>query len=82
MLGSVMGAGNSPPLFTCPNCKALYQVIKFEEGIKTPDTEKRCQVCAGPLVGREGKFVLKYYLLRQAIRRERRKWRGGQSKVS
>jgi len=78
-----MGAtSNSPPLFTCPNCKALYQVIKFEAGLKAPDTETKCQVCAGPLVGREGQFVLKYYLLRQAIRRERRKWRRGQSNVS
>ena len=77
-----MGASNSPPLFTCPNCKALYQLVKVEAGPETSDTQKSCQVCAGPFVGREGKFVLKYYLLREAIRRERRKWRGGRPKVS
>src|SRR6476646_2985890 len=62
-----MGAGNSPPLFTCPNCKALYQVVKLEAGLGTIDAEIRCRVCGGPLVGREGKFVLKYFLLRKAI---------------
>ena len=77
-----MAAGKSPPLFTCPNCKALYQLIKVEAGLETADTKIRCQVCGGPLVGREGKFVLKYFLLREAIRRERRKWRRGRSDVA
>ena len=77
-----MGAGNSPPLFTCSNCKALYQVVKLEAGLETTNTEIRCRVCGGPFVGREGKFVLKYFLLREAIRRERRKWRRGRSNVA
>jgi hypothetical protein len=62
VLGSIMGASNSPPLFTCPSCKALYQCVKIEAGPETADNEIRCQICSGPLVGREGKFVLKYYL--------------------
>ena len=79
--GEHYGASNSPPLFTCPNCKALYQCVKIEAGPETADNELRCQVCSGPLVAREGKFVLKYYLLREAIRRERRKWRSGRTKI-
>jgi hypothetical protein len=57
--------------FKCPNCKALYQVIKVEAGPETADREINCQVCDRPLVGREGKFVLKYFLLREAVRRRR-----------
>ena len=57
--------------FTCPNCNALYQVVKVEAGPKTDDREITCQACGGPLAGREGKFVLKYFFLREAIRRKR-----------
>jgi hypothetical protein len=58
--------------FTCPNCNALYQVIKVEAGPKTADQEIACGVCGGPLVGRDGKFVLKYFLLRKGIPSGRR----------
>ena len=53
--------------FTCPNCGAFYQVVKVEAGPETDNREITCCACSGPLVGREGKFVLKYFLLRQAI---------------
>jgi hypothetical protein len=33
--------------------------------------EITCRACGSPLSGREGKFVLKYFLLREAIRRRR-----------
>jgi hypothetical protein len=59
----------------------LYQLVKIEAVPEAADTETKCRVCGGPLVGREGKFVLKYYLLREAMRRERRKWRRGPSSV-
>jgi predicted Zn finger-like uncharacterized protein len=57
---------NWRPFFRCPSCKALYQVVKAEVG---PETEVACGVCSGPLVAREGQFVLKYFLLRKAILR-------------
>jgi hypothetical protein len=57
--------------FTCPNCKALYEVVKVEAGPETADREITCQVCGSPLVGREAKLVLKYFLLREAVRRTR-----------
>jgi predicted Zn finger-like uncharacterized protein len=43
-----MAAGKLAPLFTCPKCKALYQLIKVEAGLGTADTEVRCKVCDGP----------------------------------
>ena len=57
--------------FTCPNCQALYQVVKVEAGPETDNRELTCRVCGGPLAGREGKFVLKYFLLREATRPKR-----------
>jgi predicted Zn finger-like uncharacterized protein len=55
--------------FTCPNCKSLYQVVKDEAGSETADREITCRVCGTPLAGREGKFVLKYFHLREAVRK-------------
>ena len=68
-------AGGRPPSFnsfTCPNCDALYQVVKAEPGRETVDREVACRSCGGPLAGRDGKFVLKYFLLRKAGRSRRR----------
>src|SRR5262249_42242732 len=65
--GRNMGGGRPPAFnpFTCPNCGAYYQVVKVEAGPETTDREITCQVCGGSLVGREGKFVLKYFLVRK-----------------
>ena len=59
--------------FTCPNCKALYHIVKVEAGPETAFQEVPCRVCGEPLVGREGNLVLKYFLLREAARVQ--KWR-------
>ena len=53
--------------FTCLNCGAFYQVVKVEAGPETDNREIACRACGGPLLGREGKFVLKYFLLRKGI---------------
>jgi predicted Zn finger-like uncharacterized protein len=43
--------------FTCPNCQALYDVVKVEAGSETTLREVTCLSCGGPLLAREGKFV-------------------------
>jgi hypothetical protein len=58
--------------FTCPNCQALYQIVKVEAGPETDNREIVCRACGGPLIGREGNLVLKYFLLRKATRSRRR----------
>ncbi len=66
--------GGRPPAsdpFTCPNCAAFYQVVKAEAGPETDNREINCRACGSPLAGREGKFVLKYFLLRKAARSRR-----------
>src|SRR5271155_594708 len=68
--------------FNCPNCNALYQVVKAEAGPETVDREITCRACGGPLVGREGNFVLKYFLLRKAARKEPRSRRSSRRAAS
>jgi len=61
-------AGDGSPAFnpfTCPNCNALYQVVKVEAGPETDNREITCRACGGPLMAREGKFVFKYFLLKK-----------------
>jgi hypothetical protein len=64
-------SGGRPPAYissTCPNCQALYHIVKVEAGPETVFQDMPCQVCGQTLAGREGKFVLKYFLLRKAAR--------------
>ena len=61
------------PSFHCPNCNALYQLVKVEADLRTTVREITCRPCGGPLPGREGKFILSYYLLRKAGRTQ--KWK-------
>ena len=59
-----------PVHFSCPNCNALYQVVKVEAGPETIyESEITCWVCGGPLAARDGKFVLKYFLMWKVGRR-------------
>jgi predicted Zn finger-like uncharacterized protein len=50
------------PLFNCPNCNALYHVVKADLRSEIVDRWVTCRTCNGPLPAREGKFVLKYLL--------------------
>jgi predicted RNA-binding Zn-ribbon protein involved in translation (DUF1610 family) len=68
-------AKRSTTYFNCPNCGALYHLIKVESGPETVDQEISCRSCGGPLQGREGGLVLKYLLINrtgvQALHRRR-----------
>jgi hypothetical protein len=70
------GRPSSIVFFTCLDCKALYQLHKVEAGLETVDQALTCLVCGAPLPGREGKFVIKYSLLRKATRRKTYNKRG------
>jgi hypothetical protein len=58
--------------FICPNCHALYRIVRaeveVEVGRETVDREITCQACGGPLPGREGRFVIRYFMLRKGGR--------------
>jgi predicted Zn finger-like uncharacterized protein len=65
--------------FKCPNCEARYKVVRVEASAIGADREITCLRCGGPLNGREGRFILKYFLTaqpwREAGRRQLRRYR-------
>ena len=69
-----MPAGRPPAFnsFMCPNCNARYEMVKVEAGPETVDREVNCRSCGASLPGREGNFVLKYFMLRKGDRVRRR----------
>jgi transcription elongation factor Elf1 len=56
--------------FSCPHCRALYHVVKTEARSETTKSELICVSCGGPLRTREGNSILRYFLLRNAARRQ------------
>ena len=69
-------AGGRPPSFisfTCAHCQALYHVVKVAAGPETTEAEVTCRACGAPFAGREGTFVLKYFMLRHGARRPLRR---------
>jgi transcription elongation factor Elf1 len=64
-------AGRLFNTFTCPDCQALYHIVKVEAGPETIHRAVTCLVCGAKLPSREGESVLKYFLLRKARRRPR-----------
>jgi hypothetical protein len=59
--------------FTCPTSNALYQMVRQEAGSEMVNREITCRVCSGQLPRCEGKFVLKYFMLRKGGRIQRRR---------
>ena len=55
--------------FNCPYCGARYEVVRVEEQSRPSDREVTCLNCGGPLHGREGRFLLKYFLTDRPRRR-------------
>ena len=51
-----------PAAFTCPDCDAIYKVVRVEAA-PTNDRDITCIRCRCPLVSREGRFLLKYFLV-------------------
>jgi len=49
------------PLFICPRCTMRYHVVQVEAG--PTDVEINCLACDQPLRSRDGRFILKYFLL-------------------
>ena len=58
--------------FLCPHCSAKYRIVKVEADLGVKDCELTCLSCGGPLAGREGPFILKYFLVDRPTPRQRR----------
>jgi len=48
--------------FSCPGCGAAYTVVRMHAAPVTQEEEIACVICGETLVGRDGRFVLKYFL--------------------
>jgi DNA-directed RNA polymerase subunit RPC12/RpoP len=59
--------------FNCANCGAEYEVVRVEAPLTAKEREIVCVKCGGPLNGRDGGFVLKYFLAERVGSRNRRK---------
>ena len=55
--------------FTFPHCDALYQIVKGEAEPESVNREVARSSCGAPMPGRDGPFVIKYFHLRNAVRR-------------
>jgi DNA-directed RNA polymerase subunit RPC12/RpoP len=61
--------------FECPTCGAQYKVVRVEAESVSANQQLVCRKCGGPLHGRDGRFILKYFLVDrppQSARRARR----------
>jgi hypothetical protein len=65
------GACYARAFFKYQDCNALYQIVKVEAPPERVEREVTCHACGAPLRVREGKYVLKYFLLRKATRRRK-----------
>ena len=49
--------------FSCRNCNAKYLLIRVEAEPEPSHGRTECHHCGGPLNGREGRFILKDFLI-------------------
>jgi hypothetical protein len=50
--------------FHCPHCGVAYKVVRVETAsAETGDDKVYCRNCDGELAGRDGAFILKYFLV-------------------
>ena len=54
------------PSFHCPNCNALYQVVKVEAGPETGYRAINCRACGAPLPPREASSSSSIFCFAQA----------------
>ena len=58
--------------FNCPTCGALYKVVQVEAEPATTYPEISCRRCDGPLCGRSGGLLLKYFFVDRPRRTDAR----------
>jgi predicted Zn finger-like uncharacterized protein len=56
-------ANSSVVLFNCPSCGAKYKIIAVESEAGSADRQIGCRNCGASVEGREGRFILKYFLV-------------------
>jgi transcription elongation factor Elf1 len=54
---------NEAKPYACPTCEAEYKVVRVEAKATMREGRLICRKCGGPLHAREGRYVLKYFLV-------------------
>ena len=54
--------------YACPTCAVEYKVVRVEAKTTVPEGRLTCRNCGGPLYAREGRYILKYFLLDASVR--------------
>ncbi|HTV27907.1 MAG TPA: MJ0042-type zinc finger domain-containing protein, partial [Xanthobacteraceae bacterium] len=49
--------------FDCPQCGARYTLVRVEALPQANEKQVECLKCGAPFHARDGKFVLKYFLV-------------------
>ena len=52
-----------PEPFACPNCGVRYTLVRADADAASVSRQLVCRSCGGLPNGREGRFVLKYFLV-------------------
>jgi hypothetical protein len=60
---------NHPTEFVCPGCGSGYKVVRVKADADLPRRLIHCTVCRQPLAPTDGDFVLKYFLVGRARKR-------------
>ena len=55
------GMAEQTSRMNCPHCGAAHRVVQIEA--QSDPIEITCKSCGGPLEGRRGRFLLKYFLV-------------------
>ena len=62
--------------FQCPGCGTFYELVRVDAENDVVDRELMCLVCGASLQSREGRFVLKYFLLNRPNPQRQKSWKG------
>ena len=63
VIGGEVEFMSAAELFKCPNCGSQYKLVRVEAEPDPSHGRIECRHCGGPLNGREGRFILKYFLI-------------------
>ena len=58
--------------FRCRQCDADYELVRMAVPAERHEREIACLCCGAPLQGRQGDYVLKYFLVGRPTERQRR----------
>ena len=57
-------------VFICPRCTSRYKLVRVRADPKLPSRLIHCRVCKEPFTPTDGEYVLKYFLVDKAKKRD------------